>query len=62
MYPRGGEEETKMLPNTHPLQDFQAVLRGTTQQFLNGLRFCDIKTLKDWAVEILIKERKTRKL
>lgn len=51
-----------MLPNTHPLQDFQAVLRGTTQQFLNGLRFCDIKTLKDWAVEILIKERKTRKL
>lgn len=49
-----------MLPNTHPLQDFQAVLRGTTQQFLNGLGFCDIKTLQDRAVEVLSKERENQ--
>lgn len=55
-----GEEETTPLPYTHPLQDFQAVLRGATQQFLDGLWFCDIKTLEEGAVEVLSKERESQ--
>lgn len=51
--PQGWGEETRMLPYAHPLQDFQAILRRTTQQFPNGLWFCDIKTLEEGAVEIL---------
>lgn len=48
------------LPGTHPLQDFQAVLRGATQQFQNGLWFCDIKTLEEGALEVLSKKRKSQ--
>lgn len=59
-HPRDGEEATKTLPNTHPLQDFQAVFRGSAQQLLNGLRLCDIETLKDRALEILSKEKENR--
>lgn len=50
-----------MLPCAYPLQDFQAVLRGATQQFLNGLWFCDIKTVKEGAIEVLNKKGKARK-
>lgn len=49
-------KETIRLPDTHPLQDFQAVLRGATQQFQNGLGFCDVKTLEEGALEVLSKE------
>lgn len=49
-----------MLPYAHPLQDFQAILRRTTQQFPNGLWFCDIKTLEEGAVEILSNERESQ--
>lgn len=58
--PGVGEEETRLLPCIHPLQDFQAVLRGATQQFLNGLWFCDIKTLEEGAAEVLSKERESQ--
>ena len=57
-----GEEEGRLLPCAHPLQDFQAVLRGATQQFLNGLWFCDIKTVKEGAVEVLNKERESQEV
>lgn len=48
-----GEEEPRTLPDTDPLQDFQAVLGRATQQFLNGLWFGDIKTLEEGTIEVL---------